>query len=72
MVRIEPTPPRLAFLAAPKSEIQFNGVGGLRTYISYTHSAKAENERSSAVGRRNVGDSIRRRDVSGWAVVYRK
>jgi hypothetical protein len=24
------------------------------------------------VGRRNVGDSIRRRDVGGWAVVYRK
>jgi hypothetical protein len=29
----------VAFLAAPKSKIQFNGVGGLRTYISFTHSA---------------------------------
>jgi hypothetical protein len=26
----------LAFLAAPKSKIQFNGVGGLRTHISLT------------------------------------
>jgi hypothetical protein len=59
-------------LVGPKSKIQFNGVGGWRTYISFTHSAKAENERSSAVGQRNVGDSIRRRDVGGWAVVYRK
>jgi hypothetical protein len=33
---------------------------------------KVENERSPAVGQRNVGDSIRRRDVGGWAVVYRK
>jgi hypothetical protein len=34
---------------------------------------KVENdERSSAIGRRNVGDSIRRRDVGGWAVVYRE
>jgi hypothetical protein len=34
---------------------------------------KVENdERSPAIGRRNVGDSIRRRDVGGWAVVYRK
>jgi hypothetical protein len=33
---------------------------------------KAENERRPAVGQRNVGDSIRRRDVGGGAVVYRK
>ena len=33
---------------------------------------KQENERSFAVGQRNVGDSVRRRDVGGWAVVYRK
>jgi hypothetical protein len=25
--------------AGPKSKIQFNGVGGLRTYVSFTHSA---------------------------------
>jgi hypothetical protein len=35
-------------------------------------SAKAENERSPPDGHRNVSDSIRRRDVGGWAVVYRK
>jgi hypothetical protein len=34
--------------------------------------AKAENERSPPVGHRNVSDSVRRRDVGGWAVVYRK
>jgi hypothetical protein len=30
---------RATGLAAPKSKIQFNGVGGLRTYITFTHSA---------------------------------
>jgi hypothetical protein len=34
--------------------------------------APAENERSPPVGHCNVGDSIRRRDVGGRAVVYRK
>ena len=29
----------LAFLAAPNSKSQFNGFEGLRTYISFTHSA---------------------------------
>jgi hypothetical protein len=29
----------VAFLAAPKSKIQFNGVGGLPTYISFTQGA---------------------------------
>jgi hypothetical protein len=28
---------RLAILAGPKSKFQFNGVGGLRNYISSTH-----------------------------------
>jgi len=30
----DPIASRLAFLAGPKSKIQFNGVGGLRTHIS--------------------------------------
>jgi hypothetical protein len=29
-----------------------------------------QNERSSAIGERNVGDSIRRRDVGGRAIVH--
>jgi hypothetical protein len=33
-------------------------------------SVKALNERRSGIGQRYLGDSIRRRDVSGWAVVY--
>jgi hypothetical protein len=33
---------------SPKSKIQFNGVGGLRTYISFTHSAFSD-ENSSVI-----------------------
>jgi hypothetical protein len=33
-------------------------------------SVRALNERRTGIGQRYVGDSIRRRDVSGWAVVY--
>jgi hypothetical protein len=32
---------------------------------------KAENERSYAVGQRNVGESIRRSDVGGWGSCIR-
>jgi hypothetical protein len=66
--------------SAPDSETELNGVGGLRTTSSsrigslmWSLSAvKADNERSSAGGQCNVGDSIRRRDVGGWAAIYRK
>jgi hypothetical protein len=36
IVRLSPIASCPAFLTAPKSKIQFNGVGGLRTHIGFT------------------------------------
>jgi hypothetical protein len=77
------SPPRAALAPPvwrpwPGPKSKFNGIGGLRTYLSLTYDTEAlgvsarHNERSSAVGQRNVRDNIRRCDLGGWAVVYRK
>jgi hypothetical protein len=41
LVRMSPSPP-VWRSCGPKSKIQFNGVGGLRTYISFTHSSRRQ------------------------------
>jgi hypothetical protein len=59
-------------LTSPRLDATQRNLMRLTNVLVCGVSAKAENERSPPVGHRNVSDSIRRRDVGGWAVVYRK